>query len=113
MNRKLTENEYKYLWYIEYGDPFHYIGTPPEIAATIKKLLEDGICIQLPNPTVEKGQLYTRFTRQGRMLFLAHEVNMMFFHPTELEEGTTYDNIITNDINFEDVCIDIGNILFQ
>lgn len=106
MLRKLTENEFKYCWYIEYGEPYHYIPTPPEIGAVIKTLITDEICCQMPNPTLETSPLYTRFTRQGRMLFLAHEWLMFFRHPTELEEETTYDDLVTG-YDFEDICQDL------
>lgn len=90
--RKLTEHEYNYMWYIEYGAPYHYIPTPPEIGQTIKTLIAEGMLIQLPNPTLEKSPMYTRFTKAGRMLFLAHEWMLDFKHPTEWEIG--YENAL-------------------
>jgi hypothetical protein len=82
--RMLTKDEYNYCWYIEYGQPYHYIEGHGMIGQVIKTLLADGICIQLPNPTLEKSPLYTRFTKEGRHLFFVHEWLMFFRHPTEL-----------------------------
>lgn len=111
--RPLTENEFKYCWYIEYGEPYHYIPDvqgKSEVGAVIKRLVEDGICIYLPNPTKEKSPLYCRFTPQGRVLFLAHECMMLFRHSTQLEPGATYDDIIA-DNDFEKICFDMGCFL--
>jgi hypothetical protein len=103
MFRKLSEHEFKYCWYIEYGEPYHYIPTPPKIGECIKTLISDEICIQLPNPTLEKSPLYTRFTREGRILFLAHEWLMMFRHPSELADGMTYD-VMVDGYDFQNIC---------
>jgi hypothetical protein len=86
--RKLTLFEFLYMWYIEYGAPFHWITPPPNIGATIKKLIEDGFLIQLPNPSLDKSPLYTRFTKEGRVLFGLHEIALGFKHPTD--EGVDY-----------------------
>ena len=85
-HRKLTEEEYKYLWYIEYGEPYHHISPPPKIGEVIKTLLADGIVQQIANPTLEKSPLYTRFTRgkPNAYAFLAHEWMMFFRHPDEV-----------------------------
>lgn len=102
MLRKLTEYEYMYCWYIEYGTPYHYIPTPPEIGTVIKTLISDNICIQLPNPTIDASPLYTRFTHEGRMLFLVHEWLTFFRHPAEIQE-TTYDNLVDG-YDFDAIC---------
>lgn len=110
-NRKLTLEEFMYLWYIEYGNPYHYIGGDGQIGAVIKKLLDDGICIYLPNPIKEKSPLYCRFTPQGRMLFLAHEVLCAFRHPTSF--FAPYDDVIPDNINFELACISLGELMMK
>lgn len=108
--RKLTQDEFNYCWYIEYGAPYHYIATPPMIGQVIKTLIADGICIQLPNPTLEKSPLYTRFTKEGRMLFLAHEWLMFFRHPSELEGMTYEEYMVGYDVvaTYEDMTAKLG-----
>jgi hypothetical protein len=69
----LTNEEYKYMKYIEYGD-YHHIAPPPRIGDTIKRLCDDSLLVQLPNPTKENSPLFTRFTRYGRLLFFLHEL---------------------------------------
>lgn len=54
--------------------------------------------------------MYTRFTRAGRMLFLAHEWLMFFRHPTELQQGETYKEVIAGH-DFEKICKDMQDNL--
>jgi hypothetical protein len=73
MRLVLTSEEYRYMQYIEYGD-YHGITPPPRIGDTIKRLCDDGLLAQVPNPSRENSPLFTRFTRYGRLLFAAHEL---------------------------------------